>query len=81
MSAEENILILLSCFLELGAHLGGQDHPDGPTGEPAEEDSKSGVSTVNSNKSQKTVDSFPSSAKFQLEYREQMGILKAENMR
>ncbi|XP_033608100.1 mitogen-activated protein kinase kinase kinase 15 isoform X1 [Cryptotermes secundus] len=66
---------------ELGAHLGGQDHPDGPTGEPAEEDSKSGVSTVNSNKSQKTVDSFPSSAKFQLEYREQMGILKAENMR
>lgn len=66
---------------ELGAHLGGQDNPDGASGEPTEEDSKSGVSTVNSNKSQKTVDSFPSSVKFRLEYREQMGILKAENMR
>ncbi|XP_069698242.1 mitogen-activated protein kinase kinase kinase 15 isoform X5 [Periplaneta americana] len=66
---------------ELGVHLGGQDHPDGPSGEPAEEDSKSAVSTVNSNKSQKTVDSFTGSTKFRMEYREQMGILKAENMR
>lgn len=69
------------CVTELGAHLGGQDNPDGASGEPTEEDSKSGVSTVNSNKSQKTVDSFPSSVKFRLEYREQMGVLKAENMR
>ncbi|PSN44121.1 Mitogen-activated protein kinase kinase kinase 15 [Blattella germanica] len=67
---------------ELGAHLEVQDRPDGPdVPGPEEGSTNSGVSTVNSAKSQKTVDSFPSSAKLRLEYREQMGILKAENMR
>ena len=67
---------------ELGAHLEVQDRPDGPdVPGPEEGSTNSGVSTVNSAKSQKTVDSFPSSTKLRLEYREQMGILKAENMR
>ncbi|XP_049834926.1 mitogen-activated protein kinase kinase kinase 15 isoform X2 [Schistocerca gregaria] len=66
---------------ELGANLAGQDNreqsvPDGPDGS-----STSGMSTVNSVKSQKTVDSLSNSAKFRLEYREQLGVLRSENLR
>ncbi|KAK0168323.1 hypothetical protein PV327_002140 [Microctonus hyperodae] len=63
---------------ELGAGLmdqervqAGQDCPEG--------DSTSGVSTVNSIKSQKTVDITDN--KYWREYREQMGTFKIENMR
>lgn len=63
---------------ELGAGLIDQERvqtgPDCP-----EEGSTSGVSTVNSIKSQKTVDLIDN--KYWREYREQMGSLKVENMR
>ncbi|XP_012283349.1 mitogen-activated protein kinase kinase kinase 15 isoform X2 [Orussus abietinus] len=63
---------------ELGANLLGQERVrsvvDGP-----EEGSTSGVSTVNSVKSQKTVDSIDN--KYWREYHDQMGALKAENMK
>ncbi|XP_063990230.1 mitogen-activated protein kinase kinase kinase 15 isoform X2 [Diachasmimorpha longicaudata] len=63
---------------ELGAGLIEQERvPAGPDG--PEEGSTSGVSTVNSIKSQKIGDS--SDAKYWREYRDQMGSLKIENMR
>ncbi|XP_067008256.1 mitogen-activated protein kinase kinase kinase 15 [Anabrus simplex] len=65
---------------ELGANLAGQEHRDADARDGQEEGSTSGMSTVNSIKSQKTVDSFPNS-KFYMEYREQMGMLRGENMR
>lgn len=50
-----------------------------PAGEGVEEESTSGVSTVNSVKSQKIVDSIEN--KYWREYRDQMGVMKIENMR
>ncbi|XP_043275443.1 mitogen-activated protein kinase kinase kinase 15 isoform X2 [Venturia canescens] len=63
---------------ELGANLMGHERVQ-PTGEGVEEESTSGVSTVNSVKSQKIVDSIDN--KYWREYRDQMGVLKLENMR
>jgi len=62
---------------ELGANLLGQERQ--PGGQGPEEGSTSGVSTVNSVKSQKTADSIDN--KYWKEYRDQMGALKMENMR
>ena len=64
--------------LELGANLLGQERVQS-RGEGPEEGSTSGVSTVNSIKSQKTLDSIDN--KYWREYRDQMGELKVENMR
>lgn len=49
------------------------------TGDGPEEGSTSGISTVNSIKSQKTVDLIEN--KYWREYREEMGNLKVENMK
>jgi len=64
--------------LELGANLLGQERVQ-PSGQGPEEGSTSGVSTVNSVKSQKTADSIDN--KYWKEYRDQMGALKMENMK
>ncbi|XP_012153342.1 apoptotic signal-regulating kinase 1 isoform X3 [Megachile rotundata] len=63
---------------ELGANLLGQERVQ-PGGQGPEEGSTSGVSTVNSVKSQKTGDSVDN--KYWKEYRDQMGSLKMENMK
>ncbi|XP_066582045.1 mitogen-activated protein kinase kinase kinase 15 isoform X3 [Prorops nasuta] len=63
---------------ELGANLLGQERIQ-PGGQGPEEGSTSGVSTVNSVKSQKIVDSLDS--KYWKEYRDQMTELKTENMK
>ncbi|XP_070165357.1 mitogen-activated protein kinase kinase kinase 15 isoform X2 [Polyergus mexicanus] len=63
---------------ELGANLLGQERVQ-PGGQGPEEESTSGVSTVNSVKSQKTADSIDN--KYWKEYRDQMGALKIENMK
>ncbi|XP_031844801.1 apoptotic signal-regulating kinase 1 isoform X2 [Nomia melanderi] len=63
---------------ELGANLLGQERVQ-PSGQGPEEGSTSGVSTVNSVKSQKTGDSMDD--KYWKEYRDQMGDLKMENMK
>ncbi|GAB1865602.1 mitogen-activated protein kinase kinase kinase [Camponotus japonicus] len=63
---------------ELGANLLGQERVQ-PGGQGPEEGSTSGVSTVNSVKSQKTADSIDN--KYWKEYRDQMGALKIENMK
>ncbi|XP_034179583.1 apoptotic signal-regulating kinase 1 isoform X4 [Osmia lignaria lignaria] len=63
---------------ELGANLLGQERVQ-PGGQGPEEGSTSGVSTVNSVKSQKTGDSLDN--KYWKEYRDQMGALKMENMK
>ncbi|GLH08065.1 Serine/threonine-protein kinase Tao [Gryllus bimaculatus] len=65
---------------ELGANIAGLEHRNQDGRDHPETDSASGMSTVNSIKSQKTVDSF-TNTKFHVEYREQMAILRAENMR
>ncbi|XP_072745600.1 mitogen-activated protein kinase kinase kinase 15 isoform X2 [Anoplolepis gracilipes] len=64
---------------ELGANLLGQERVQ-PGGQGPEEGSTSGVSTVNSVKSQKTADSIDNN-KYWKEYRDQMGALKMENMK
>ncbi|XP_020288969.1 mitogen-activated protein kinase kinase kinase 15 isoform X1 [Pseudomyrmex gracilis] len=64
---------------ELGANLLGQERMQ-PGGQGPEEGSTSGVSTVNSVKSQKTADSIDNN-KYWKEYRDQMGALKMENMK
>lgn len=64
--------------LELGANLLGQERVQSG-GQGPEEGSTSGVSTVNSVKSQKTADSIDN--KYWKEYRDQMGVLKMENMK
>ncbi|CAL1686023.1 unnamed protein product [Lasius platythorax] len=61
---------------ELGANLLGQERVQ-PGSQGPEEGSTSGVSTVNSVKSQKTADSIDN--KYWKEYRDQMGALKMEN--
>lgn len=66
-------------YLELGANLLGQERVQSG-GQGPEEGSTSGVSTVNSVKSQKTADSIDNN-KYWKEYRDQMGALKMENMR
>ncbi|XP_029659596.1 mitogen-activated protein kinase kinase kinase 15 isoform X3 [Formica exsecta] len=63
---------------ELGANLLGQERVQ-PGGQGPEEESTSGVSTVNSVKSQKTADSIDN--KYWKEYKDQMGALKMENMK
>lgn len=63
---------------ELGAGLMDQERAQAGQDCP-EEGSTSGVSTVNSIKSQKTVDLIDN--KYWREYREQMGTFKIENMR
>ncbi|XP_076632311.1 apoptotic signal-regulating kinase 1 isoform X3 [Colletes latitarsis] len=63
---------------ELGANLLGQERVQ-TGGQGPEEGSTSGVSTVNSVKSQKTGDSVDN--KYWKEYRDQMGDMKMENMR
>ncbi|XP_032665650.1 mitogen-activated protein kinase kinase kinase 15 isoform X4 [Odontomachus brunneus] len=63
---------------ELGANLLGQERVQ-PGGQVPEEGSTSCVSTVNSVKSPKTGDSIDN--KYWKEYRDQMGVLKMENMR
>ncbi|XP_043471010.1 mitogen-activated protein kinase kinase kinase 15 isoform X1 [Leptopilina heterotoma] len=63
---------------ELGANLMGQERVQA-SGEGPEEGSTSGISTVNSIKSQKTVDLIEN--KYWREYREEMGNLKVENMK
>lgn len=64
---------------ELGANLAGQEtRPSTDVGDG--DRSSSDVSTVNSVKSNKTVDSMYQ-MRFRQTYREQMGILKTENMR
>ncbi|KAG7190279.1 hypothetical protein KM043_006396 [Ampulex compressa] len=63
---------------ELGANLLGQERVQ-PGEQGPEEGSTSGVSTVNSVKSQKTADSVDN--KYWKEYRDQMGSLKMENMK
>nr|XP_033339971.1 mitogen-activated protein kinase kinase kinase 15 isoform X1 [Megalopta genalis]XP_033339980.1 mitogen-activated protein kinase kinase kinase 15 isoform X1 [Megalopta genalis]XP_033339988.1 mitogen-activated protein kinase kinase kinase 15 isoform X1 [Megalopta genalis]XP_033339997.1 mitogen-activated protein kinase kinase kinase 15 isoform X1 [Megalopta genalis]XP_033340005.1 mitogen-activated protein kinase kinase kinase 15 isoform X1 [Megalopta genalis] len=63
---------------ELGANLLGQERVQ-PGGQGPEEGSTSGVSTVNSVKSQKTGDSIDN--RYWKEYRDQMGDLKMENMK
>lgn len=65
-------------FTELGANLLGQERLQSG-GQGPEEGSTSGVSTVNSVKSQKTGDSLDN--KYWKEYRDQMGALKMENLR
>lgn len=65
-------------FSELGANLLGQERVQSDDQGP-EEGSTSGVSTVNSVKSQKTSDSLDD--KYWKEYRDQMGALKMENIR
>lgn len=60
--------------------MAGQESRPGGTDVGDGEGSPSEVGTVNSVKSNKTVDSFPH-AKMTQTYREQMGILKTENMR
>lgn len=65
-------------YLELGANLLGQERVQ-PGCQGPEEGSTSGVSTVNSVKSQKTADSIDN--KYWKEYRDQMGALKMENMK
>lgn len=65
---------------ELGANLAGQETRS-KSGDVADgEASPSDVSTVNSVKSSKTVDSMYQ-IRFRQNYREQLGILKTENMR
>ncbi|XP_058791363.1 mitogen-activated protein kinase kinase kinase 15 isoform X2 [Phymastichus coffea] len=64
---------------ELGANLLGHERIQ-TTVEGAEEGSTSGVSTVNSTKSHKTGESADYS-KYWLEYHDQMGSLKVENMK
>ncbi|KAH0948346.1 hypothetical protein HN011_009232 [Eciton burchellii] len=64
-------------FPELEENLLGQERQ--PGGQGPEEESTSGVLTVNSVKSQKTADSIDN--KYWKEYRDQMGALKMENMR
>ena len=66
------------CHTELGANLLGHERVQ-TSGDGPEEGSTSGVSTVNSMKSQKTVDSIDN--KYWREYRDQMGTLKVENMK
>lgn len=66
--------------LELGANLLGQERMQPGPGQGPEEGSTSGVSTVNSVKSQKTADSIDNN-KYWKEYRDQMGALKMENMK
>ncbi|XP_017791880.1 PREDICTED: mitogen-activated protein kinase kinase kinase 15 isoform X2 [Habropoda laboriosa] len=63
---------------ELGANLLGQERVQSG-GQGPEEGSTSGVSTVNSVKSQKTGDSVDN--KYWKEYRDQMGAIKMENMK
>ncbi|XP_046837882.1 mitogen-activated protein kinase kinase kinase 15 isoform X1 [Vespa crabro] len=63
---------------ELGANLLGQERVQ-PGGQGPEEGSTSGVSTVNSIKSQKIADSVDN--KYWKEYHDQMGTLKMENMK
>lgn len=70
--------VLQTVCLELGANLLGQERVQ-PGGQGPEEGSTSGVSTVNSVKSQKTADSVDN--KYWKEYRDQMGALKMENMK
>lgn len=70
--------ILNTLFTELGANLLGQERVQSGDQGP-EEGSTSGVSTVNSVKSQKTGDSLDN--KYWKEYRDQMGALKMENLR
>lgn len=70
--------VLQIVYLELGANLLGQERVQ-PGSQGPEEGSTSGVSTVNSVKSQKTADSIDN--KYWKEYRDQMGALKMENMR
>lgn len=65
-------------FAELGANLLGQERVQ-PGGQGPEEGSTSGVSTVNSVKSQKAGDLIDN--KYWKEYRDQMGALKMENMK
>jgi hypothetical protein len=65
-------------FTELGANLAGQENVEqGPVDNPG---SSPGLSTVNSVKSQKTLDSFPNS-KFRHDYLEQLTELRTENTR
>lgn len=73
----ECILCYKLC-LELGANLLGQERVQ-PGGQGPEEESTSGVSTVNSVKSQKTADSIDN--KYWKEYKDQMGALRMENMK
>lgn len=63
----------------MGANLLGQERPQTVV-ERVEEGSTSGVSTVNSLKSHKTGES-PDYGKYWMEYRDQMGSLKVENMK
>lgn len=70
--------VLQIMWLELGANLLGQERVQ-PGGQGTEEGSTSGVSTVNSVKSQKTADSIDN--KYWKEYKDQMGALKMENMK
>ncbi|KAK2575933.1 hypothetical protein KPH14_007295 [Odynerus spinipes] len=63
---------------ELGANLLGQERVQ-PSGQGPEEGSTSGISTVNSIKSQKTADSVEN--KYWKEYHDQMESLKTENMK
>jgi mitogen-activated protein kinase kinase kinase 5 len=63
----------------LGANLLGQERAQSAA-EGIEEGSTSGVSTVNSVKSQKTSDSFENN-KYWHEYRDQMGSIKIESMK
>lgn len=65
-------------FPEHGANLLDQEREQ-CDGQGPEEGSTSGASTVNSVKSQKTGDSLDN--KYWKEYRDQMGALKAENLR
>ena len=62
----------------MGANLLGQERAQSAA-EGIEEGSTSGVSTVNSIKSQKTSGSVDN--KYWREYREQMGSIKVENMK
>ena len=72
-------LCIINIFTELGANLLGHDRAQS-TVEGVEEGSTSGVSTVNSLKSHKTTDSINTN-KYWLEYRDQMGSIKVENMK
>lgn len=64
----------------MGANLAGQDSRPSGTDVGDGEGSPSEVSTVNSVKSSKTVDSFAIN-KLRQNYREQVGNLKTENLR
>lgn len=72
------IFFIQTVFLELGANLLGQERVQA-SGQGPEVGSTSGISTVNSIKSQKTADSIDN--KYWKEYKDQMGALKMENTR